>query len=1221
MIETNKEKGDNYEIQTRNHIIDVQKKRAYLWHHTPETLLIQNGIIGSHNQRRLRRKYNKLNSLQDTGIDIVIDNNENEHDHSRPCSIVQCKNGYKEGILMEHLAGFIFWCFSLPLIQGYVYYNSKISRNITELPKNDRITYLKLPYCTQNTDPEKGQIDHVTNHIDPYPYQILASRAFSFSDFHRGILSLPCGTGKTLTSYIISNKYKQIILISPLRQFAKQNLDRFIEYGFKNSVLLIDSDGERDVDNVIEFIKNNPSFLLSCTFKSTDVIWKIMNYLDDKNVLIIVDEFHNLSLANISDEEDYFYKILNSDNKILFMSATPRIYELEEKNIDCYCSETVFGEILYKMSFNEAIEKKYITDYRIWLPSISENIDDLLQELGIYDIDNVVKSKCIYFFACLLKNGSRKCIIYCTDNDEICAMMEAMNQLNDYYCMDYEMNKINAFTHSKSRESILQQFQFRNDHIQLLFSIRILDECIDVPSCDSIFITYPSQSKIRTIQRLCRCIRIDKKNPFKVGNVYIWCNQYDEILTTLAGLKEYDATFRDKIKLNVVDFYGKTQSVELVLQDTHSIKEYFIGVKEFKEVAWDQKLEALRTFFEMQEKRPTCRAEDKTEKVLGNWISTQLHNREKCRHSMSNEKIRDLWDAFKTKYGKYFKSNEEIWHDKLAEVKSFFEMHDKRPSQTAKNETEKVLAKWISHQLNNREKCKDIMSNENIRDNWDAFKTKYGKYLKSNEEIWRDKLAELETFFEKHEKRPSNEAKNKTEKVLATWISTQIENREKSQQILSNEKIRDLWDAFKTKFIKYFKSSEDIWRDKLAEVKSFFEMHDKRPACKAKNKTEKVLATWISNQIKNREKCQQIMSNENIRDLWDAFKTKFIKYFKSNEEIWRDKLAEVKSFFKIHDKRPSTIAKDETEKVLAIWISTQLYSREKCQYSMSNENIRNLWDVFKTKFIKSNEEIWSDKLAELESFFEMHEKRPAQKVKNEKEKVLGSWISNQLQNREKCQCIMSNEKIRNLWDAFKTKYGKYLKSNEEIWRDKLDEVESFFEIHDKRPSHGAKNETEKELATWISTQLQNRENSQCIMSNKKIRDLWDAFKTKYIKYLKSNKEIWRDKLAEVESFFEMHDKRPACKAKNETEKVLSGWISTQIKNREKCQQIMSDERIRNLWDAFKTKYGKYFKFDQGEEEKPFFEIKGKRPLDKASDEAEGDAKRTNISTASRSRML
>lgn len=52
-METNKEKGDQYEIQIRNHIINVDNKRAYLWNHTPETLLIQNGIIGSHNDHRI----------------------------------------------------------------------------------------------------------------------------------------------------------------------------------------------------------------------------------------------------------------------------------------------------------------------------------------------------------------------------------------------------------------------------------------------------------------------------------------------------------------------------------------------------------------------------------------------------------------------------------------------------------------------------------------------------------------------------------------------------------------------------------------------------------------------------------------------------------------------------------------------------------------------------------------------------------------------------------------------------------------------------------------------------------------------------------------------------------------------------------------------------------------------------------------------------------------
>ena len=72
------------------------------------------------------------------------------------------------------------------------------------------------------------------------------------------------------------------------------------------------------------------------------------------------------------------------------------------------------------------------------------------------------------------------------------------------------------------------------DKIQLLFIGRILDECVDVSSGNTIFITYPSQRKIRTIQRLCRRIRIDILNKCKVGNIHIRCNQSDEILSTLS---------------------------------------------------------------------------------------------------------------------------------------------------------------------------------------------------------------------------------------------------------------------------------------------------------------------------------------------------------------------------------------------------------------------------------------------------------------------------------------------------------------------------------------------------------------------------------------------------------------------------------------------------------------------------------------------------------------
>ena len=61
----------------------------------------------------------------------------------------------------------------------------------------------------------------------------------------RGILSLPCGTGKTYTSYLISKNYNQIVILSPLKEFAKQNLTKYVEYGYEYNTLLVDSDGTR----------------------------------------------------------------------------------------------------------------------------------------------------------------------------------------------------------------------------------------------------------------------------------------------------------------------------------------------------------------------------------------------------------------------------------------------------------------------------------------------------------------------------------------------------------------------------------------------------------------------------------------------------------------------------------------------------------------------------------------------------------------------------------------------------------------------------------------------------------------------------------------------------------------------------------------------------------------------------------------------------------------
>ena len=350
-------KGYLYEVQIRDYIINQLNKQAFLWSETPETLLLKHQIIGSHNEARLKRKENKENSLIDTGVDVI------QVDDNNKLSFVQCKNGYKNGVVMKDLAGFSLMTLSYQnfINMGYVYYTNKLSKNILCLPQTNMIEFIKQPF-------NEPTILTNENIIKPFDYQVEAVNKFNeyYINNNRGILSLPCGTGKTYTSFLISKSYKQIVIISPLKQFAKQNLDRYIEYGFKNNTLLVDSDGTRDKKEIKKFIKSNESFIISATYCSVDMIRKCLKYMKDP--FIVIDEFHNLSKNNVSLDDDDFYKVLNSNNKFLFMSATPRIYELEEDGEAL--NDDLMGSIIYNMSFTDAIEKKFITDYQIWLTSI-----------------------------------------------------------------------------------------------------------------------------------------------------------------------------------------------------------------------------------------------------------------------------------------------------------------------------------------------------------------------------------------------------------------------------------------------------------------------------------------------------------------------------------------------------------------------------------------------------------------------------------------------------------------------------------------------------------------------------------------------------------------------------------------------------------------------------------------------------------------------------------
>ena len=922
----NIEKGFKYEKQIKSLIIENTNHNAYLWNECPELILIENNLIKSpeHNKNiRKAIKEGTLHNHKDIGIDIIqVDSND-------VCvGIIQCKNGYLNGVCIKDIAGIMTRSAFNKLLPAIIYYTDKLSSNLnmlinlnTNVYKTDfskinyesnDIYFIKEPYIT-----DKNVLDITPVIFTAYDYQLEAVSKIeeNFKISNRSILAIPCGCGKTYISYLISLGFKKIVIISPLIEFASQNLSRYIEYGYdENNTILINSDGIRNIEVIKTKIKQNENLIISSTFKSMDIINQCLDLFDEKT-LFIIDEFHNLSKNNISDKDDDIYKLLISNHKILFMSATPRIYDIEyldnnndieeekeedeeidsdndsnedyddeddyeEKSIIDYDSrfDELFGTIVYNMSLTDAIINKYITDYKIWLPSIHENNEKLKEELSIYDIDDEsLKNRCLYLLSCLLNNGSRKTITYCKDTNDMNSMIDSVKKLNDFYNLDIDIYSISCENTNKERKKILKSFSENDDKIQLLFNIKILNECIDIPSCDSIYISYPPKNKITTIQRINRATRINKNNPHKIANIYIWCDEYEEILETLSSIKEYDSMFKDKIKINTVDFYHNRndKELELVENDKILLSNYTLGIKEFKCLTWIEKLAQVEKYIIENNKLPSRYDKNKNIIKMSRWIEYQNINYMNHLYLMKNEYIKKKFEDFLEKYKGLFKTNEEIWFDNLKEVEKYILKNCKLPPHNSKDKNIMKMATWINHQ---KERVyKNI--NEEIRKVWEKFINKYKELFKSYREIWFDNLKEVEEYILKNGKLPPYNSKDKNINNIYNWINTQKKTYKIKIAIMNNEEIRKEWEIFIDKYSDLFKTNKELWIDNLKKLEEYILKNYKLPSQYNKNKYIAILGKFTQTQ-KNKYKYKKaIMKDEEIKKKWEEFIEKYKELF------------------------------------------------------------------------------------------------------------------------------------------------------------------------------------------------------------------------------------------------------------------------------------------------------------------------------------------------------
>lgn len=850
---------------------------AWMWRHIPEKHLIDSDIVTDLNKFRLFKKNEKndpeSNPLRDTGIDILcFDKNTNTYTY------VQCKN-YTNNVRIEDLAGFSFTMMNHPEHIGAVYYTSGLSINIKENSCCSRIQYHKKIHQTEKITDNKI--------VKLRPYQIKAVRDLSenFKTKNRGILSMPCGTGKTLVACEFAKRYKHVIIISRIKQHAEQNMIRFAEHDNRyDSIKLIDSDGTRDIKELDDIIATNDKMLFSATYASVDIVNMFIDKLSD--VIVIIDEFHNLTKTNLINESDDMFKLLHSKHNIMFMSATPRVYELEGSDYENETFEDIFGPVIVTMNFVDAIKNNYICDYKLFVPSISEDTSsikkDIVKEIELETINDELTNKCMYLITCLKMHGTRKCIVYLKSHEEISEFISTFNKLNKFYCLDCWINSITSDDrHSKihkkgSREWKLDKFT-NNENVSILCSVQILDECIDIPECDAVFISYQSCAKIRTIQRISRCLR-KTSNKNKIGHVYLWCQEYDKIIDTLSCLKEYDPEYKNKIfvEQRTLD-YNKKFVNKQIIADKSKIDKYIVGVKEFQIKTWLEIFDKCVKFANVNKRLPSrSDSVGKSELFLAKWLCTQRFNiRKKYGIVFNNiEHKRKYIDFIKKYRPTSFDSSIDVWNKNFKLFQNYVAKQNKLPAKDSKSPNEKRLGMWLYHQKINYKNKDRLMKNNIVFASFCQYIANHKLLFMSKREQWFNNIKECDIYVNKFGKLPPKKTK------IGSWFQEQCRNYKVKEYIMKQHEIRSEFEKFMKTHSELFKSNEELWNENLAKLVEYVEKHNKLPCQTSKDKEIKSLTYWVSRQKRLYKKHDGIMKNANIKKKFAEFIKKYPKLFK-----------------------------------------------------------------------------------------------------------------------------------------------------------------------------------------------------------------------------------------------------------------------------------------------------------------------------------------------------
>ncbi|WP_330615533.1 DEAD/DEAH box helicase [Romboutsia sp. 1001713B170131_170501_G6] len=367
----------------------------------------------------------------------------------------------------------------------------------------------------------------------------------------KGLVVAATGIGKTYLAAFDSRDFNRVLFLAHREEILKQAYESFKNIRTDKYISDIEVN-DKVADNIENSLPSNTYnedgynmgfFMNSIKDNDKDIIFASVQSLGKKEYLnekyfskdyfdyIVVDEFHHAVSKNYQNIINYF------DPKFMLgLTATPD--RLDNKDVFSVCDYNT----VYEATLKTAIDKGWLVPFRYYgIYDDSVNYDDVEYKNGKYNDKELEKALSINNRANLILNHykkykSSKALGFCTSKSHAEFMAKYFNENGIPSCAVYSGND---GKYNEERSIALRKL--REEEINVIFSVDMFNEGLDVKSIDMVMFLRPTESPTIFLQQLGRGLRKDKNK--KYLNVLDFIGNYKK-----ANLVPYLLTGESKVK-------------------------------------------------------------------------------------------------------------------------------------------------------------------------------------------------------------------------------------------------------------------------------------------------------------------------------------------------------------------------------------------------------------------------------------------------------------------------------------------------------------------------------------------------------------------------------------------------------------------------------------------------------------------------------------------------